>query len=472
MLNEILQRLRRDDRGTALVLIGAGAAALVGTAGLSIDSYLLYSIEDRLQRSLDAAALAAGQVSDPAGVQAEAERIFLNNFEATGPAAQLLPPGLAVSVSAEGDRIALEASARYLTQFVQLAGVPHFDVSGRSVVLREVRPSEVALVLDITGSMESGDKIGAMRAAAVSLVDILFGANGEHPNLFVSVVPYTSTVNVDPVHTDWLAGYDPDAFGDDPQGWKGCVMARANGGDVTDAPPSDQPFEAFHSPADIDNVYPPVNATQSARNNGTGPNLGCGSPILPLTNVKATVRDEILGLLSWHRGGTTSNLGLVWGWRTVSPNWQGLWGLPDRPVAQGENETRKAVVILTDGENQFWPNYTRSGEGESPGGSDFTAYGRLADLEAATGGRVQTLNDGIDELNARFLAVCDSMKAEEIDVFTITFGLTKSSQESTRDVYRQCASKPEFYFNSPTTSELEKVFRTVGIRLSGLRIVE
>jgi len=327
-------------------------------------------------------------------------------------------------------------------------------------------------MINVTGSMDTNNKIGAMRTAAATLVDILFGPNTEHPNLFVSVVPYTSMVNIGPSHTDWLTGYDPAVYSADSQGWKGCVMARANGGDITDTPPAEDPFQPYFWGTDIDNIYPPVNTAQSAKNNGTGPNLGCGPTILPLTNVKATVRSKVTGLKAWYRGGTTSNLGLVWGWRTISPRWQGLWGLSDRPRAYDEENTRKAVVILTDGENQFYAHLNSTNTGQSPGGSDKTAYGRLADLSAATGGEVQTLRDGVAELNARFLESCNAIKAQAVDVFTITFGLTGSSTAGTRSVYQQCATKPEYYFNSPTTSELEKIFRTVGIRLSSLRIVE
>ena len=33
--------------------------------------------------------------------------------------------------------------------------------------------------------------------------------------------------------------------------------------------------------------------------------------------------DALGELLPWHRGGTMANLGLAWGWRTVSPKWRG-----------------------------------------------------------------------------------------------------------------------------------------------------
>lgn len=460
-----------------MMVVGMGMTAMLGIVGLGTETMLIYGVRDKLQQSLDAGALAAGQLPDAAGMADEATDVFLSNFFASGPNATLKEPGLDVVVVNDGERIQLAATAEYQTRILNVIGVDQIEIAGRSVVEREVRPTEVALVLDVTGSMK-GDKITALRHAGGVLVDLLFGDVEEHPNLYMSVVPYTSTVNIGNQRFGWLAGYDSSLFDDDPQGWKGCVEARPSGGDVTDAVPSDQPFAPFYWASDIDNVYLPVDNTQAAENNGTGPNLGCGPEILPLTNVKATVRSMIVsgvdapGLKQWHRGGTTSNLGMVWGWRTISPQWRGLWGNAERPLDYDESDTRKAVVILTDGENQFWPNLSASGQGESPGGSDYTAYGRLADLSAATGGAVQTLSDGVAELNARFLQVCDALKADGVDVFTITFGLNSGSQADTREVYRQCASKPEYYFNSPQPQDLELVFRNVGTKLSSVRIVE
>ena len=60
------------------------------------------------------------------------------------------------------------------------------------------------------------------------------------------------------------------------------------------------------------------------------------------------------------------------------------------------------------------------------------------------------------------------MKAKGIIIYTITFGSTPST--STKNLYRTCATKPDFYFHSPTNGELRNIFRTIGMQLSNLRI--
>ena len=88
--------------------------------------------------------------------------------------------------------------------------------------------------------------------------------------------------------------------------------------------------------------------------------------IHPLTDDLTTLHDAIAGLqtaplhsyrTSRHRtrtnGGTYLSLGIVWGLRTLSPLWAGVWGVSDsqgrnRPEADG---VQKSILLVTDGTN-------------------------------------------------------------------------------------------------------------------------
>jgi hypothetical protein len=182
-------------------------------------------------------------------------------------------------------------------------------------------------------------------------------------------------------------------------------------------------------------------------------------------------------MLPWHRGGTTSNLGMVWGWRTLSPRWVGLWDGPTpetMPLGYDEPLMDKAVILLTDGDNQFydWPRRYEYEDGElrsvsggnGPGGSDYTAYGRLSDLG------YPSLGAGKTELDTRLSRMCTAMKAEGVIVYTITFG--SSPGTATQTLYRNCATEPANYFHAPDGATLTSAFRSIGQRLSNLRVVE
>lgn len=124
-------------------------------------------------------------------------------------------------------------------------------------------------------------------------------------------------------------------------GWKGCVEAWDAPFDQSDALPSVEAFPhqywlstmGVYTPSTGDNDWDWANIdeTNDAQNDGLGPNLGCGPSITPLVAAKTTVHDAIDVMQPWHRGGTMANLGLAWGWRVLSPAWQGCGAARPRP---------------------------------------------------------------------------------------------------------------------------------------------
>ena len=458
----------RDRRGTVAIAAAAMAVPLLGFAGLAVDSGLAYMTKERMQRALDASALAAGKVMVQGDPNLDARRYFDLNFQ---------PGYLGTTVSAfdaavnqASETVTVEAEALLPTNFMKLFGIDELTISGRTTVLRTNRTAELVLVMDNTGSMRSGGKVDAMKQAAMDLMQVIYGDKQTLDNLWVSVVPYTATVNVGANRKSWLqptdrVHADPESWGETT--WKGCVEARAVPLDQDDTTPSEAAFTSFYYAADVDNEWPEIDARNEAQNNGTGPNLGCGPEITPLTADRPTVEAAIQEMLPWHRGGTLGNLGLAWGWRTISPNWRATWSgdVPEgHPVDYADPLIEKIVVIMTDGQNQVydWPNHGPSGDG--PQGSDYTAYGRL---DAFGFGNK---NDARREVDRRFANTCEAMKSEGVEMFTITFGSSPNSE--TQDLYKGCATTNKHYFHSPSNADLKTAFKSIGQELSALRIVE
>lgn len=468
-LRQRVRHLLEDRRGNIAVVMGIALVPMVAAGAAASDTALAFMIKNRMAEALDSSALAAGRVIFSNHVEADARRFFDSNF----PDGYLgsTVTNFDVHLDANRETITVTASASLPTHFMKFVGEQSLNISGKTVVHRQNRGAEISLVMDNTGSMRSGGKMDAMKSAATNLINILYGDEETRPNLWVAVVPYTATVNIGASRTDWLSGTDqvfdsPSPYA--PTTWKGCVEARTAPHDEDDTPPNELPFTSYLYQADVDNVWVPIDDSNEAQNNGTGPNLGCGPEILPLTAEKSTVQARVDEMLPWHRGGTTGNLGLSWGWRTVSPKWRGRWGgsTPlNLPLDYGDPIVDKVVVILTDGQNQFydWPGHPENG-GVGPGGSDYTAYGRLNDFGYAT------LSAARNEIDSRFAATCEAMKAEGIKIFTITFGSTPDS--ATQSLYSNCASSPDKYFHSPTNEMLSEAFEQIGQQLSNLRIVE
>ncbi|MGH1479328.1 MAG: pilus assembly protein TadG-related protein [Geminicoccales bacterium] len=539
-------RFGADQRGAVVAMIALAVMPLFAGLALAIDLGRGYLLKSKLSYAIDAAGLAGGRAFDSDRREDDIEMFFEANFPDGFMGAVLANNGPTVTFNDSDNTITIEAEAIMPTHFMTVAGVDTVTVATRTVIQREMRGMELALVMDNTGSMRSSGKMDAMKDAATELVDILYGDRETVPNFWVSLVPYAATVNIGSDHTDWLVqesfdtdaawlaadpdssdrfGYHPNHF--QPTTWKGCVEARNYPYDSNDDLWGAEAWyphlwrttlNAFQNPdydpdAEVydeddpstwgeflngDNNWDP-NGAQSAlkeanndQNNGTGPNLGCGPAITPLVAEKTTILDGIDEMLPWHRGGTMANLGLAWGWRTISPKWRGVWGgdSPEElPLAYETPSMQKVVILLTDGVNQWydWPGAKWTVDGEDhfsglpgnnkyPGshdddfkadwpGADYTAYGRLNEKRLGTSSN----NGAKNEINDRMLELCNAMKSEDILLYSITFRLNDSS---TRSLYEDCATSPDHYFDSPSNGDLQQVFVEIANELSNLRIAE
>jgi Flp pilus assembly protein TadG len=495
---------RRARRGN----VALGAALLLVPmallAGLGIDFGRAWLAQERLGAAVDSAALAGARVLGARDPAADARMYFDANFTA---GSGVVLEGFTAAPSANGDTLEVSASGRIHTSFLQLAGSrwESLPIGARATARRTTMGMELALVLDVTGSM-AGTSMTQMRLAASDLVNILFGGRSTLDTLYVSVVPYTTSFNIGPTRTDWLQGGAAAVTGFAPFRWRGCVEARTGGEDQTDTPPSIAPFRPFLYPStraqtaanafgtrstsgqvgpifgdadwgtspaissretpdpdDTDSLDPRQSFTDG--NNRKGPNVGCSQPIAGLTNDKAALLSIIGALQPTSRGGTMGNMGLQAGWMTLSPRWRGQWGTspwgtttpPGMPLNYpGPRDfMTKVIVMMTDGDNT-WFDYGR------PPSFDYTGYGRL------TEGRLGTTSGGTatTRINDRMLALCSNIKAQGIRIYTITLG----TSTATRSLYQQCATNPSMYFHAPTPADLRTAFRDIGTQLGNLRL--
>jgi Flp pilus assembly protein TadG len=225
-----------------------------------------------------------------------------------------------------------------------------------------------------------------------------------------------------------------------------------------------------------------VNEAQSQQSSTKGPNKGCPSAITPLQPNKSTVTAGITAMQPWWGGGTAVPTGLAWGWRALSPNYRGLWGSPtpaDLPLDYGAEKMNKVVVLLTDGVNTVI-NGTSNGDMpgcngaiyayrtyECPVDSDYTAYGRMS--ERHYGSSIDTKDEFTAELNTRIGALCTAMKNKGIIIYTI---LLQVNDDATNQLYKDCATKTDYYFNSPSASQLAGIFNQIAQQLSKLRVAQ
>ena len=411
------RRFEGDEGGTAAVFIALAAMVLAGTAGLAFDTGRSYLIQARLSQAVDAAALAGGR-SLSGGVEGDFAAQITKYFQANMPdgfmGAEVAEP--TVTLSADGNRIEVVASATIPTTIMQIAHFEEMTVTARAVVNRETKGLELALVLDNSSSM-SGSKMLALEDSANKLVDTLFGEEESLATLYVSVVPFSGRVN--------LAGHPDIHPPSPPLGGYVCHNMRPEPYARDDASPLDSAFDHY------DGTYEP---------SGWIGKWLYRQYICPVTSVlgpsqsKSAVQ-QLLGDME-AKDCTRYDLATAWGWRTLSPDWQGYWGDEDLPLAYDEAQMNKAIVIMTDGENT--PDCTDDSESR-------------------------------EQTEAAFAETCTAMKTAGIIIYTITYDL---DDEATNDLFRDCASGEARYFKSPTGEELEDAFEEIGSDLSTLRLAQ
>ena len=173
--------------------------------------------------------------------------------------------------------------------------------------------------------------------------------------------------------------------------------------------------------------------------------------LLPLSDNKTTIKTLINGLSV--TGSTAGQIGMAWGWYTVSPNFNSLWsGVAAAPY--DPDETLKAVIIMTDGE--FNTPY---------------CTGVIA-RNAASGSGSSNDKINCDATNgdpfAQGAALCEGMKARGIVVYTVGFQIAPGGNAA--QILAACATSSQQAFLPTSGQDLSAAFAAIGRDITQLRI--
>lgn len=438
----------KEECGSTMIIVGLSFLALVGSTGIAIDMARAQLAQSKLSSSLDAAGLAAGSTVSTANLTSEATKYLNANYQ------DYMSSDITdftVSVNSDQTIITLSATAELPTTFMKIFGISSVTVRADSEITRAVSGLELVLVLDNTGSME-GTKIADLKVAAHELINILYGNKETVDDLYIGLVPFAQAVNIGSTRTSWMDTTYLSSLNWGITSWGGCVDARSGSYDRTDDPPSVQKFLAYYWPDDSNNDWRRDDGSYRSITSTRGPNKYCSQRVTPMTTSKTTIRAGIDAMTT--NGNTHVNLGAVWGWRMLSPRWRGLWGgemdTHSLPLDYNTPRMNKAVIIMTDGDNTM-------------SNSSHTAYWYLRDGKLGT----TTQSTAEARLDSRLSTVCTSMKNNNILVYTIGFG---NPGTTISNLLRNCATQTDWYFDSPTSTELNQAFRAIGDSLSNLRV--
>ncbi len=445
---------------------------LLMAVGSAVDLNYMSSKRADYQNLADLAVLAAarsGEEKKSELLKIAEDAIAANNF--SGETLETT-----VEVTKEG-RLQVNVTGKYNTMIMGIFGKSELDVDVvAEAPLAINEPVDIALVLDITGSMD-GDKIASLKTAAKALVDQIDGY--DNSAIRMSVIPFREYVNVglSRRNENWLE----DTIDYSTPLADNCYFAvigkencRLEDTPYVPAQPAvlpgicdndGVPYKCGGSDAKpavpagkkevCDNIYDPKETCDARIANyvwhgcvgsrmtpwnerahkGASRipglmNKYCGQEILALTDDMDAVRTKIDSLTAGQK--TYLPAGLIWGWRALHA---------EAPLTEASSAKKKdkttVLIFMTDGAN------TRSQNGKLHDGSD------------------------IDQANKQAKQLCTNIKSDGIQMYTIAYDFDGAD---TLKILKKCASEKDMFFLASDSEALKTAFKDIGNSIVKLRL--
>ena len=476
----MLKRYLLNTSGNFGIMFALFSTVLVLGLGVAVDFTGMTKQRTILQNYIDAAILAAATANTDD--LTELQEIVDSHI------AQLNTEGWTINapVSFDGDDIVIDAHTSYETFLLgaasQLLGgsdknnLP-IGASTASPMLKDI-PINVALVVDITDSME-GANMDALQAAARSLLQDLEQSDA---NIRVSLVPFGNYVNIEFAENEsWLdtsddgrvemvneeftnrdiltadvctptgrlipgkvrkrdgvvIGQHPDeeeiscsgaTYGpeytdfrnyQEDYTWHGCAGSRDNGDNDQAA------FDGVQIPGVME-------ITRSGDRSHTDW-ARCGAEMIPLTDDLGRIINTVNGL--WTQGNTYIPSGLMWGWRALTPE------APLTEAAANLPDTVSAIIFMTDGFNTLSQRGIRHDGWEQDAGVTLGA------------------------------TLCENIKNDGIHMYTVAYDIpTIEDAQATKTMLENCASNDTSSFTPDNAAQLREDFKEIGNNLRNVRL--
>ena len=341
-----------DERGSITIFALVLFMLIVMLGGIAIDVMKHETIRTTLTNTLDRCALMSASLDQTLDPQA----VFEDCIEKAGLSQQI--ENIEVVNSLNHREVTANARAETNPFFLHLIGINDFDARSRTKAEQAITNVEIALVLDISGSM-SGSRITNLKSAASEFVATMLDSDPEH-RISITIVPYNAQVNLGPV-------------------LRGKYNATNLHG-VANVNCLELPFSVYDAPgisrtlplpmmAYADHAYGTsmIDGYVSPTSSSALPNYASefcrqntyGIVRLPSQD-KATLQAQINAL---QAGGNTSiTLGMKWGMTLLDPTARPMYSelisagqmsntLAGRPFDYNDPDSMKVIVLMTDGEH-------------------------------------------------------------------------------------------------------------------------
>jgi len=457
-----------DRSGGIAIMTAVLISVITLAAGYAVNIAQLYNVKTSLRQALDSAVTSTARDITTGIIKTDEARGWVELFLHANGDPTLMDGNRLVL-----DRLTIDSTAKTVEAEAYVDVALYFPLFGGSNE-RRVRTMaasvysdkkiEVVMMLDVTGSMKKSgkkDKIGDLKTSAANAVHALLdGQDAKNPRVRVGIVPYASGVNVGAlaknVYVEKASGSNlppvagsallkektgkntlPDfttyqtIVADNFRKTDDCATERKDkdgNADLTAAGPS-----TVRKDKNGKDYYALVN--RDDRLSGSGMNACPAAKIIPLTADSGALLDSI-GKFEAN-GYTGGAIGVQWAYYMLSPEWRSAIknaSLGEGPADSNGKKLSKVAILMTDGEFN-------------------TAFIAGNDVNSQAG-----------KSRAAAEGLCNNMKAEGIEIFTIGFDLG-TTESAAKTVLRNCATKDtsvvKHYHEASTGTDLDNAFKDI-----------
>ena len=359
----IFRRFAKDESGVVLVFSLILFVLMVMMGGLAVDLMRYETTRTSLQNTLDRSTLAAASLTQTLNP----ENVVRDYFAKAGLTQDL--KSVTVSEGLNFRNVNARALADTKPIFLHMLGINGLNAPGASTAEQRITNIEIALVLDVSGSM-AGTKISNLKIAAKEFVSTVLLSDADD-RISIGLVPYNGQVNLGPIlaakyNVTVPTGVAGTACVDLPDTvYNNTSMSR------TLALPTTAYADTYSAMSGVGGNSQTVPSTTTyvapSGNTPVAGNRWCG-PQSPTTanimrapvNTISTLQGYIEGMVA--TGATSINAGLKWGLTLLDPATRPLFGelanagaIPSvfsvRPLEYTDTEAIKVIVLMTDGEH-------------------------------------------------------------------------------------------------------------------------
>ena len=319
--------------------------AMLAMGGMAYDFMRHEQVRTRLQGVADTATLAAANLNNAL----DPETVVNDYFAAAGLSDALTKTTPLEAVSSRV--VTADADLTIDTAFLRMSGINSLDVSVTSTARHDMGDIEIAMVLDVSGSMD-GNKEVRMREAARQFIDTVLPDPlipvDERPT--VSIVPYNDMVNLGETAAPYFNL-------EDTHDYSYCARLPSDSFTSTELDLTEEIERIGHFDRWNENTNTPITRPQCPTN---------GLNEIMLHSADATaLKNHITDLRADTDGWTAISLGAKFGAALLDPSTRTLTNnmitdehLPERVrdlpkdyIAESGVRNTKVMVLMTDGDN-------------------------------------------------------------------------------------------------------------------------